>query len=36
MSQWIEGCAVQRVAVKDGLALDLDEYNELVIWGPLR
>lgn len=36
LSQWIEGCAVQRVAVKDGLALDLDEYNELVIWGPLR
>ena len=35
VKQWIEGRAVQRVALKDGLVLDLDEYNELVISGPL-
>lgn len=34
-SQWIEGLAVQRVALKDGFVLDLDDYNELVIWAPL-
>lgn len=35
-SPWIEGCAVHRVALKDGLVLDLEDYNELVIWAPLR
>jgi len=35
-SQWIEGCVVQRVALTGGLVLDLDEYNELVIWGVMR
>jgi hypothetical protein len=34
--QWIEGRVVQRVSLKDGLVLNLDEYNELVISGPLR
>jgi hypothetical protein len=35
-AQWIEGCAVQRVALNDGLVLDFDDYNELVISRPLR
>jgi hypothetical protein len=33
---WIEGCAVQRVSLHDGLVLDFDDYNELVISRPLR
>jgi hypothetical protein len=35
-TQWIEGCSVQRVSLKDGLVLDFDDYNELVISRPLR
>ena len=35
-TQWIEGCAVQRVSLKDGLVLDFDDYNELVISRPFR
>jgi hypothetical protein len=34
--QWIEGCAVQRVSLEDGLVLDFDDYNELVISRGLR
>jgi len=33
---WIEGRAVQRVSLHDGLVLNFDEYNELVISRPLR
>ncbi|ORB66216.1 DUF6188 family protein [Mycolicibacterium tusciae] len=35
-SQWIEDCVVQRMSLHDGLVLDLDDYNELVISCPLR
>lgn len=34
--QWIEGCVVKRMSLEDGLVLDLDDYNELVISRPLR
>ena len=34
-TQWIEDCVVQRVSVRDGLVLDLDDYNEIVISRPL-
>lgn len=34
--QWIQGCAVQRIAFRDGLVLNLDHYNELVIGVPMR
>lgn len=34
-TQWIENCVVQRVSVRDGLVLDLDDYNEIVISCPL-
>jgi hypothetical protein len=34
--QWIQGCAVRRIMLHDDLALDFDDYNELVIFGPLR
>ncbi|WP_029104925.1 DUF6188 family protein [Mycobacterium sp. 360MFTsu5.1] len=33
--QWIKGCAVQRISFRDGLVLDLEDYNELVISAPL-
>jgi hypothetical protein len=36
VNQWIEGHAVQRVALNDGLVLNLDDYNQLVISTPLR
>ena len=34
--QWIQGCLVQRIAFRDGLVLNLDDYNELVISVPLE
>jgi hypothetical protein len=34
--QWIEGCEVQRVMFRDGLVLNFDEYNELVVSVPLN
>jgi hypothetical protein len=34
-TQWIEDCVVHGVSLHDGLALDLDDYNEVVI-SPLR
>jgi len=34
--QWIEGCEVQRIMFRDGLVLNFDEYNELVISVPLH
>lgn len=36
VNQWIDGRIVQRVSLTDGLVLNLDEYNELVISTPLR
>ncbi|WP_102144237.1 DUF6188 family protein [Mycobacterium hubeiense] len=34
--QWIQGCLVQRINIKDGLVINLDEYNELVISVPFE
>lgn len=36
LNQWIECCMVQRVTLQDGLVLNLDDYNELVISGRLQ
>ena len=36
LSQWIEERVVQRVSLHEGLVLNLDDYNELVISRPLR
>lgn len=33
---WIAGCVLQRIMFRDGLVLNLDDYNELVISVPLR
>jgi len=33
--QWIKGCAVQRIAFRDGLVLNMADYNELVISAPM-
>lgn len=34
--QWIEGRTLQRIMFRDGLVLNLDEYNELVISVPME
>ncbi|MCV7384667.1 DUF6188 family protein [Mycolicibacter longobardus] len=34
--QWIQACVVQRVSLRDGLVLDFDDRNEVVIYRPLR
>jgi Family of unknown function (DUF6188) len=34
--QWIRGCQLQRIMFRDGLVLNLDDYNELVIAAPMR
>jgi hypothetical protein len=34
--QWIQGCHLQRIMFRDGLVLNLDDYNELVIAAPMR
>ncbi|CAN7437068.1 DUF6188 family protein [Mycolicibacterium frederiksbergense] len=34
--QWIQGRTLQRIMFRDGLVLNLDEYNELVISAPLE
>jgi hypothetical protein len=36
IEHWIQGCAVQRVMFRDGLVLNLEDYNELVIAAPIR
>lgn len=36
LTQWIENCSVQRIGLRDGLVIDLDDYNEVVITRPLR
>jgi hypothetical protein len=35
IDDWIQGCAVQRIMFRDGLVLNLEDYNELVISTPL-
>ncbi|MEN4473799.1 DUF6188 family protein [Mycolicibacterium cosmeticum] len=34
--QWIRGHVLQRIMFRDGLVLNLDDYNELVISAPLE
>jgi hypothetical protein len=34
--QWIQGRTLQRIMFRDGLVLNLDEYNELVISAPME
>lgn len=34
--QWIQGRTLQRITFRDGLVLNLDEYNELVISAPME
>jgi hypothetical protein len=34
-NQWIAGCVVQRIMFRDGLVVNLDDYNELVIQVPM-
>lgn len=36
LKQWIEHCTVQWVSLHDGLVLNFDDFNELVIAGHLR
>ncbi|OBK41165.1 hypothetical protein A5658_02665 [Mycobacterium sp. 1245111.1] len=36
LNQWIESCTVQRLSLRDGLVLDLDDHNELVISNQFR
>jgi hypothetical protein len=36
IEHWIQGCAVQPVMFRDGLVLNLEDYNELVISAPIR
>ncbi|ASW91395.1 DUF6188 family protein [Mycobacterium marseillense] len=36
IEQWLEGCAVQRIMFHDGLVLNFEDYNELVITAPMR
>lgn len=33
--QWIQGHTLQRIMFRDGLVLNLDDYNELVISAPM-
>ena len=35
IDHWIRGCAVQRITFRDGLVLNLEDYNELVISTPI-
>jgi Family of unknown function (DUF6188) len=35
LEHWIQGCAVQRIMFRDGLVLNLEDYNELVISTPI-
>jgi hypothetical protein len=36
IEHWIQGCELQRIMFRDGLVLNLEDYNELVISAPLR
>jgi hypothetical protein len=33
---WIKGCVVQRIMFREGVVINLDDYNELVISTPFR
>ncbi|SOJ53919.1 hypothetical protein MSIMFB_01417 [Mycobacterium simulans] len=35
IEQWLEGCALQRIMFRDGLVLNFEDYNELVISVPI-
>ena len=35
IEHWNQGCAVQRLMFRDGLVLNLEDYNELVISTPI-
>jgi len=35
LEHWIHGCAVQPIMSRDGLVLNLEDYNELVISKPI-
>jgi hypothetical protein len=35
IEDWIQGCAVQRIMFRDGLVLNLEDYNEVVISTPI-
>lgn len=36
IDHWIQGCTVQRIMFRDGLVLNFDDDNELVVAVPLR
>jgi hypothetical protein len=36
IEHWLEGCALQRIMFRDGLVLNFEDYNELVISVPIR
>jgi hypothetical protein len=36
IEHWLQGFAVQRITFRDGLVLNFDDYNELVILVPIR
>ena len=36
LERWLEGCALQRIMFRDGLVLNFEDYNELVITVPMR
>jgi hypothetical protein len=36
LKHWLEGCAVQRIMFREGLVLNFDDDNELVISVPIR
>ena len=36
IEHWLEGCALQRIMFRDGLVLNFDDDNELVISVPIR
>lgn len=36
IEHWIQGCAVQRIMFRDGLVLNFDDDNELVVSVPIR
>lgn len=36
IEHWLEGCALQRIMFRDGLVLNFDDDNELVISVPMR
>ncbi|BBX72870.1 hypothetical protein H7H78_10935 [Mycobacterium shinjukuense] len=36
IKRWLEGCALQRIMFRDGLVLNFEDYNELVIAAPIR